>query len=296
MRDRTPGVVAGVGRMDPVTEPDVDALTDELYLVRPTDFVARRDHLVKRAREAGDRDLAAAIKALRRPTVGAWYLNCAARAGLVSLRDLLALGQRLRAAQAGGDFASLRDLAGQRSRLVADVVRDVTALLAEQGTAATPAGLDEVRSTLAAALADPDVADQVESGRLDRAHVYGGFGELLAVPPGAPGPRDVKAAAATGPTDDPGARRAAEEAERQRLAEARRELADAESALADVSRRRAEVEQETQDLAERIASLTGQLNAAKHELAVVEAERKDAVAEEQRATRRVERARRTVEG
>jgi len=284
-----------VGRMDPVTEPDVDALTDELYGAPPTDFVARRDELAKRTREAGDRDLAAVIKALRRPTVGAWYLNGAARAGLGSLRELLGLGERLRSAQAGGDFASLRDLARRRGPLVADVVRDVTALLKEQGTAATPAGLEEVRSTLAAALADPDVAGQVESGRLDRAHTYGGFGELVAVAPGGAPPK-LTVATDAGVDDEPEARRAAEEAERQRVAEARRELADAESVLADVSRRRADVEGEAQDLAERIASLTGQLTAAKHELAVVEAERKDVVAEEKLANRRVEVARRAVPG
>ena len=86
--------------------------------MRPSDFVARRDELAKQARGDGDRELAAAIKALRRPTVGAWYVNLASRAGLTSLRELLDLGRELRETQAAGDFAALRDLAARRGPLV----------------------------------------------------------------------------------------------------------------------------------------------------------------------------------
>ncbi len=70
----------------------LDAVSAELYGGAPADFVARRDELAKQARADGDRELATAIKALRRPTVGAWYLNLAAAAGLTSLRELLDLG------------------------------------------------------------------------------------------------------------------------------------------------------------------------------------------------------------
>lgn len=52
--------------------PGFEAITDELYEGSPAAFVARRDELAKQARSSGDRVLATAIKALRRPTVGAW--------------------------------------------------------------------------------------------------------------------------------------------------------------------------------------------------------------------------------
>ena len=50
----------------------LEATSDELYASAPTEFVARRDALAAEARAAGDRGLAAALKALRRPSVGAW--------------------------------------------------------------------------------------------------------------------------------------------------------------------------------------------------------------------------------
>lgn len=62
--------------------PGLDTAIEELYAGYPAAFVARRDELAKQARASGDRSLAAAIKALRRPTVGSWYLNVASRAGL----------------------------------------------------------------------------------------------------------------------------------------------------------------------------------------------------------------------
>jgi hypothetical protein len=278
--------------MVPVTEPDLDALTDELYDVPPTEFVARRDQLVAQARAAGDRGLATTIKALRRPTVGAWYLNTGARAGLGSLRDLLGLGEKLRDAQAAGDFAALRDLAKRRGPLVSDVVRELTVLLRARGAAATPAGLDEVRGTLAAALADPDVAEEVESGRLDRAHSYGGFGELTV---GLPAPASKPATAPTVASEGmDAAARAAEQAERERVEETRQELRAAEADQAELATRRAEAEVEIRLAKDRVAALTDQLAAARHELKVAEVELTDAANDEKDAHRRVERARRQL--
>ena len=111
----------------------LDASIDALYAGPPAEFVAGRDALAAQARAAGDRAEATRIKALRRPTIGAWYLNRAARDDLTSLRELLTLGTELRQAQAGGDFAALRELAARRGPLVGRVVRDLTAHLAQLG-------------------------------------------------------------------------------------------------------------------------------------------------------------------
>lgn len=151
---------------------------DALYGLDPAQFVARRDALAKRVRVDGDRAGAAAIKALRRPTVGAWYANVAARAGLVSLREWLRLGERLRAAQASGDFGALRAGGAERAGLEARVLADLTAHLADLGVVATAAGLEEVRSTLRAALADEAAAEAVRAARLARPLSYAGFGEV----------------------------------------------------------------------------------------------------------------------
>lgn len=228
-------------------EPGVTAVTDELYAGAPAAFVGRRDELAKQARASGDRELAAQIKALRRPGVGAWYLNVASRAGLLSLRDLMSLGADLRQAQALGDFVALRALAGRTAPLVSRVLRDLTAHLAHLGVAVSPSGLDEVRSTLAAALADPEVAAQLSAGRLDRPHTYGGFGEIDP----ATLPWSVTSAGTERPVGDvgesrdvrPAGGRSTDQQAARRLAQAqkvaRREVLDAEQALADLGGRRA---------------------------------------------------------
>jgi len=54
-----------------VQDADLAAAAEELYALSPGDFTAARDEKVAQARTAGDRDLARAIGALRRPVVSA---------------------------------------------------------------------------------------------------------------------------------------------------------------------------------------------------------------------------------
>ncbi len=238
----------------------LDAASDELYAGAPAEFVARRDALAAEARSRGDRDLAAALKGLRRPSVGAWYLNTAARSGLVSLRELLKLGEELRQAQSAGDLAALRDLAARRGPLVNRVLRDLTGHLTELGTTATPAGLDEVRRTLAAALAEPEVAELVRRGRLDRAHDYSGFGPV--VPVAEPFQSTPSPTATETADPDKAARAEAANALAQAqasLAAASGDLADQRAALAQARTRAAELEaalqQATAEVAQRETSV-----------------------------------------
>lgn len=153
-------------------------LADSLYAGDPGAFVAARDALAKSLRASGDREGAAAVKALRRPSVSAWYVNVAARASLVSLREWLALGASLREAQSALDMARVRALGADRAALENRVVRDLSAHLRALGVTVSAPALDEVRATLRAALADPAASDLVAAGRLDRALSYGGFGEV----------------------------------------------------------------------------------------------------------------------
>lgn len=272
-----------------MTEPSGSEAPDELYANPPGEFVARRDALAGQARAAGDRARAAAIKALRRPSVGAWYLNTAARAGLVSLRELLRLGDDLRAAQAGGEIATLRDLAARRGPLVSRVVRDVTAHLAQLGVAATPAGLDEVRATLAAALADPEVADLVVRGRLDRRHDYSGFGGAMAVPtaPAAPGPPAGRSASAATPSEPAAADPAAE----ARTAAAEAAVAESEAELEAAVADRGTAEQSVTAAQARVDTLLADLTAAREQLAAAEAALAGAAERERTAGEAVEQAR-----
>ncbi|MGV3758916.1 MAG: hypothetical protein ACO1PW_05150 [Actinomycetota bacterium] len=58
---------------------DVPEVAKPLYDLRPEEFVAARDALVKELRAAGERGEATAVKALRRPSAAAAALNRAAR-------------------------------------------------------------------------------------------------------------------------------------------------------------------------------------------------------------------------
>jgi len=54
---------------------DLDSIAAKLYEVWPEDFTSSRSVEVRAARTAGNRQVAAAVAQLRRPTVGAWLAN-----------------------------------------------------------------------------------------------------------------------------------------------------------------------------------------------------------------------------
>ncbi len=151
---------------------------EELYGMDPAGFVARRSELVREARAAKDRPLAARIGELRRPTVAAWYVNLAVRAGLATLDELLAVGAKMRAAQSALDLRAVSALTPRRRELEAQVVREVAALVTAREIQPTPSALAEVSATVTAAVADPKAAEAVRSGCLARSLSYAGFGEV----------------------------------------------------------------------------------------------------------------------
>ena len=75
---------------------DLDGVIDPLYDLVPGDFVAARDAAAKAARADGDRDTAAQIAALRRPTVVGWLANQLARRREEEMAQFLDLGAALR--------------------------------------------------------------------------------------------------------------------------------------------------------------------------------------------------------
>ena len=145
----------------------------DLYALPPEEFTAARTAQVKAARAAGDRDLAARLGALRRPTASAYAVNALVRAEPELVAQVVALGAQLGQAQGGGDAAALRALGEQRRQLL-EAVTDRAAEAV--GGALSPTARLEVTGTLEAALADPASAEAVRSGRLVRALSYAGFG------------------------------------------------------------------------------------------------------------------------
>lgn len=265
---------------------DLASATDQLYAGSPDDFVERRKALVAEARAGKDRPLATVIGTLRRPTRSAWLVNLYARTRPEELTALLDLGAALQAAQEQLSAPDLRRLSAERHRAVEAATRGAVELGSAQGYAATEAVRQEVSDTLQAALADPEVAQQVRAGTVTQAQAYGGFGPFgLAPAPAAvqePEPEPV-APDAVVPDDGSVQLRAAVE---QRLLEAEAAL---HAAADDAARSSVRAD----ELADRVATLRTRLAAAE----VAEAEARDqersareAVTELELAVRAAQRA------
>jgi hypothetical protein len=187
------GRARGKLEVEEVSKLATEQVGDELFGLAPDGFVAARDELARRLRREGDPEAARRVKALRRPPLSAWAVNQLARGQQQALDQLLAAGERLRAAHraalAGGDAAELRAAAKAEREAVAVLVTASLAQLREAGHPVTDATRDRVAATLHAAAASPEAADLVRHGRLTADLDPSGFGT---------GPDDFEAAAAAG--------------------------------------------------------------------------------------------------
>lgn len=159
--------------------PDLERELDELYGLPLDQFTSARNDLASRLKKAHQADAAAAVQALRKPSVVVWIANQLARNRPELVAELVDAGERLREVQQrslGGD--GVGDVADAASRERAAV----HALLA--GTDASPHTRDRLAQTLHAAAVDPDAADLLMHGRLTAELDAVGFGSLHAVPGG----------------------------------------------------------------------------------------------------------------
>jgi hypothetical protein len=272
-------------------ESAIDEAADELYGLPPEQFIAARDERVRAARAAGDRELAAALGALRKPTTGAWVVNLLARSQRELLDQLLSLGDELREAQRELQGAALRELATRRQRVVAALVQTARRVAAAAGHPISASTAFDVEQTLHSALADPEVAGQVCSGRLVHPVVPGqfapgGFGldatarteppPAAARPARRPPARTESGAGAGAATVDELQQARERRAEERRRAELERLQAEheaaradddaAESELRDAEQRLAAAEATRNDATARIESLQQQLQASQRDL------------------------------
>lgn len=234
---------------------------DELALVAPAEFVAARNRIVARLKQAGDTGRAAQVAKLRRPTQVQWAINMTVRE-----RPDLA-GEWARAAEVA------RHASGAELRTALAAVRSAAAALAR--AAGRHGSTGDVAGVLAAAAADPELTSLAAAGTL------GLMGEPAkhrspprTVPPGDPAtPRTGRAQAAVD-----GARVAlaeAQEVERR----AATDLAEAAAAL-DAARRAAVHAEREHAAAKRrhvaaerlVVDATGELAHAERRLAQVRGE------------------------
>lgn len=157
----------------------MDALDDvkrQLYSADPSEFVKSRDRLAAEARGRGDGELASKIKKLRRPDMAAHAVNLLAWRERKRIDALADVGERLRAAQRNLRGDEIRQLDGERSRLLAELVERAVALIGGSGRPFGVQARRQVEQTLHAMVSDPESARQVCSGTLTKPLEYSGFG------------------------------------------------------------------------------------------------------------------------
>ena len=140
---------------------DAEEVADELYALPPEQFTTARNARAKEAKAAGDKETAARVAALRKPTVLAWLVNLLVRELPDEIGGFLDLGDALRDATATLSGPELRQLSGQRHRLIQALVRQARDLARQAGYRTTEDVARGLEETLAAALTDPVVADQL---------------------------------------------------------------------------------------------------------------------------------------
>src|SRR3954462_10596458 len=140
-------------------------IADRLYGAALDDFIAARTTAAKDAARK-DKDLAAAIRALPKPSVAAWALNMLARHRPDVLTGLAGLGARMRAAQDELDAPALRELGRERRSMLADAVDTAEAVAREHGRSISDTMATDVEESLRALTADAGAASAVGSGRL----------------------------------------------------------------------------------------------------------------------------------
>ena len=162
---------------------DLEGELDRLYGLPLDEFVRARDEAAKGLRRAGEREAAEAVKALRKPTAGAWALNQAIRRRRRERDALLAAGERLRAAHdallSGGDAAELREAMQDERALVSGLADCAEAIASETGKSGA-ALKERVRATLHAAAVDEEARAELASGRFVREREAVGLGPLAA--------------------------------------------------------------------------------------------------------------------
>jgi DNA repair exonuclease SbcCD ATPase subunit len=282
----------------------VDAVADVLYGLTPDDFSPTRDEYIRQARE---------LAKLRKPTQSAWLVNQLWRDQHDVMEQLFELANELSRAQAQSSGSALRELTQQRRQLENALLQQAIGLARQKGVHVSDSVTREAQETLGAALALPEVADEVRSGHLVKPASYAGFGgaaggthtsaqprrepiDLAAIQRARAARTQERPTAAPERADDrraeaeEAARQAREEEERRRAAaerrlqDARDALSAAEGAAARSERALATAEQRQRDLGQQAETLREQLRRV--EASVEEAERE--TAEARRAQRRAE--------
>ena len=264
--------------------------TDELYGLPLERFVPERNALARGLRNRGERDEAAEVAALRKPSVAGWAVNQLVRTQRREIGELFKAGDALREAHnavlaGSGDGASLREAVERERAAVETLTSAARGLLSSDGHELSPTIVDRVSDTLNAAALDDDARRQVKDGRLERELRHVGLGMAAGPAPdrgsGAGAGGRTRRAPRGGPpgvADVPKKRTANERAFREQ-AQARERERSQQRALEREARRRVERAERGAELAlERRDRAAQALEAAEAELTDADAELREAKA------------------
>jgi hypothetical protein len=220
----------------------------DLYGLPLDRFVPERAALVKALRARGERERAAEVAKLRKPSVAAWAVNQLVRTQHDAIDELFAAGDQLLTAHhdvlAGGrDAAGLRH-ASEWVRDAVDALADTArGLLSSEGHELSAPMLERVRETLNAAALERDARARVADGCLERELRHVGLGSPAAqqvqrkrrTAKPSPSPQDAQRLTAARKAAEQ-ARRAAERAARELAGiQERRDRAAAQLEAAEVA-------------------------------------------------------------
>jgi hypothetical protein len=283
---------------DGMDDAALDEVAEELYGVPPEEFVAARTTARDRAKGVGDKELAAAVAALPKPTTAAWVCNLLVRRQPAEVAQLTELGELLRQAQTNLSGDQLRQLGQQRNQVVAALARQARGLAHAEGHDVSSAVAEQVETTLRAAVVDPGAGEALAAGRLTTALSYSGLGPVdlsgavatpvrsgSAVSP-TQAPAKKAAGGAAGPDAEERQRRDAEERRRRELQQARRDAEEAAGVARDATAAAEAAEQKLTDAAARREELRERAGQLEKELRRLEREIKEAGGAVQEADRR----------
>jgi hypothetical protein len=288
---------------------------ERLYGLPLEEFTAARDAAAKELRRAGDRDAAAALAKLPKPTPAAWAANQVARTEPDVLDAFLSAGSALREAQEAalaGDAGKLRE-ATRAQRTAVEAFMAAAQPLQPNGRPLSRAMSDRLRTTLLAAAGNEELSDALADGRLALEAEAGGAWpppdqeEVAAAPRRAKPARRAKSTEGRKLVTDTNKRasRAArktterdEAAERERAEAKERERAEREAARAARQELERELREARGALKVRERTLTAaekDARRAEHRLEVALAEAEDARVEAEAMQKVLTEAREAVE-
>jgi hypothetical protein len=165
--------------------PELEKELDHLYELPPAEFTAARNTLARRLKDTRQRDAAARVQALRKPTVPVWALNQVARQHGDEVQALVAAADELREAQEAalkaGEQERLRKATSADRDAVRALTRRAQEVLSASGQRPAAAVLDRIASTLRAAALDPHARELLLAGRLEEELEPSGFGGLAEI-------------------------------------------------------------------------------------------------------------------